>query len=240
MNMQITDETLNAFIDQQLTPAEMGEVFEAIKLDAELAKRSCEIRQLKSLVKHAYEGVEPAQPVQWSSARSWGVQAAAAVLLLGLGGMIGWTLRPAGGSILPAALAQKGEFMQASQQSATAGNRFILHLDSDKPERMVAVLDYADQILDNAKKEGVQAELEIVANNYGLNLLRADFTPYRERIDALAAKHANLKFIACGQAVARIEREGKKVVLIEEAKMVPSVIGEVVSKMKEGWTYIRV
>lgn len=240
MRTQITDETLNAFIDQQLTPAEMGEVFEAIKLDADLAKRSCEIRQLKSLVKHAYDGVEPTQPAQWSSARSWGMQAAAAVLLLGLGGMIGWTLRPAGASILPAALAQKGEFMHASQQSATAGNRFILHLDSDKPERMVAVLDYADQILDNAKKEGVQAELEIVANNYGLNMLRKDFTPYRERINALAAKHANLKFIACGQAVARIEREGKTVTLIEEAQMVPSVIGEVVSKMKEGWTYIRV
>jgi intracellular sulfur oxidation DsrE/DsrF family protein len=240
MNMQITEETLNAFIDQQLTPSEMGEVFEAIKQDPELARRSCEIRQLKSLVKHAYDGVEPGRPAQWGNARSWGVQAAAAVLLLGLGGLVGWSLRPAAGSILPPALAQKGEFMQASQQSATAGNRFILHIDSDKPERMAAVLDYADQILDNARKEGVQAELEIVANNYGLNLLREDFTPYRERIDALAAKHANLKFIACGQAVARIEREGKKVTLIEEARMVPSVIGEVVSKMKEGWTYIRV
>jgi intracellular sulfur oxidation DsrE/DsrF family protein len=241
MNMPITDETLNAFVDQQLTPGEMGEVFEAIKLDPELAKRSCEIRQLKSLVKHAYEGVEPSKPAQWGNARSWGVQAVAAVLLLGLGGMIGWSLRPAGGSILPAELAQRGEFMQASAQSAAAGSRFILHIDTDKPERMNAVLDYADQILENARKEGVKAELEIVANNYGLNLLREGHnTPYQKRIAELASKHGNLKFIACGQAVARYEREGKNVTLIEEARMVPSVIGEVVSKMKEGWTYIRV
>lgn len=241
MRMQITDETLNAFVDQQLTPSEMGEVFEAVKQDPELAKRSCEIRQLKSMVKLAYDGVEPSQPAQWAKTRSWGMQAMAAALLLGLGGLLGWTLRPMGGSILPAALAQKGEFMHASQQSATAGNRFILHIDTDKPERMAAVLDYADQILDNAKTEGVPAELEIVANNYGLSLLREGYNgPFQQRIDALAAKHANLKFIACGQAVARIEREGKKVTLIEEAQMVPSVIGEVVSKMKEGWTYIRV
>jgi intracellular sulfur oxidation DsrE/DsrF family protein len=241
MKMQITDEILNAFVDQQLTPSEMGEVFEAVKQDAELARRSCEIRQLKSLVRHAYDGLEPNRPAQWAKPRSWGMQAAAAVLLLGLGGLLGWTLRPMGGSILPVALAQKGEFMHVSQQSATAGNHFILHIDTDKPERMAAVLDYADQILDNARKEGVQAELEIVANNYGLSLLREGYNgPFQKRIDALAAKHANLRFIACGQAVARIEREGKKVILIDEAQMVPSVIGEVVSKMKEGWTYIRV
>lgn len=240
MRMPITDETLNAFVDQQLTPSEMGEVFEAVKQDAELAKRSCEIRQLKSMIKHAYAGVEPSRPAQWSRRRSWGLQAAAAVLLLGLGGLLGWTLRPVGDSILPDELVHKGEFMRASHQYAAAGNRFILHIDSDKLDRMTAVLDYADQILDNAKKDGVPAELEIVANNYGLNLLREDLSPYRARIDALAAKHANLKFIACGQAVARVEREGKKVNLVEEAKVVPSVIGEVVSKMKEGWTYIRV
>lgn len=241
MRMPITDETLNAFVDQQLTPGEMDEVFEAIKHDPDLARRSCEIRQLKSMVKLAYDGVEPSRPVQRSKARAWSMQAMAAMLLLGLGGLLGWTLRPMGGSILPAALAQKGEFMQASHPQAAAGNRFILHLDSDKPERMAAVLDYADQILDNARKEGVPAELEIVANNYGLSLLREGYNdPFQQRIDALAAKHANLKFIACGQAVARIEREGKKVTLIEEAQMVPSVIGEVVSKMKEGWTYIRV
>lgn len=242
MKIPITDEMLNAFVDQQLTPSEMGEVLEAIRQDPDLARRSCEVRQLKSMVKLAYDGVEPGQPPQSAKSRSWGMQAMAAALLLGLGGLLGWTLRPmSGGSILPVALVQKGEFIHVSQQGITGSNRFILHIDTDKPDRMAAVLDYADQILDNAKREGVPAELEIVANNYGLSLLREGYNgPFQQRIDALAAKHANLKFIACGQAVARIEREGKKVTLIEEAHMVPSVIGEVVSKMKEGWTYIRV
>jgi Uncharacterized conserved protein len=239
MKMLITDETLNAFVDQQLTPSEMGEVFEAVKQDAELARRSCEIRQLKSLIKHAYDGVEPSRPAQWRNTRGWGMQAAAAALLLGLGGLIGWSLRPMG-SILPAALAQSGEFVPAARQSENEGNRFILHLDTDKPDRMVAVLDYADQILDNARKEGVQAELEIVANSYGLNLLRAGYTPHLDRIKALSGKHANLSFIACGQTVARFKREGQEVTLIKQAKVAPSAIGEVVSKMKEGWTYIRV
>jgi len=238
MNRPITDETLNAFVDQQLTPSEMGEVFEAIKQGAELAKRSCEIRQLKSMVKHAYDGIEPARPAQWGGGRSRGLQALAASLLLGLGGLIGWSMNSP--DILPAALTQSEGFMQASLNNEAKNNRIILHLDSDKPERMAAVLDYADQILDNARKEGVKAELEIVANSYGLNLLRAGYTPHLARINALAGKHANLSFIACGQTIARFKREGQEVVLIDQAKMAPSAIGEVVSKLKEGWTYIRV
>lgn len=238
MNRPISEETLNAFVDQQLAPSEMEEVFEAIKQDAGLAQRVCEIRQLKSLIKHAYDGVEPSRSPQWGGPRGWGMQAAAAVLLLGLGGLIGWSLRPAG-SILPAVLAQSATSVLPAQQQAEA-SRFILHLDSDKPERMAAVLDYADQILDNAKKQGVEARLEIVANSYGLNLMRANHTPHLERINALAGKYPNLSFVACGQTVSRFKRDGQDVILIEQAKVAPSAIGEVVSKLQEGWTYIRV
>lgn len=239
MKMPITDETLNAFVDQQLTPGEMGEVFEAVRQDAELAQRICGVRQLKSMVKHAYDGIEPNRPAQWRAGRSRGLQALAAALLLGLGGVVGWSMHPTA-NILPPALAQGAEFMQASLHNDARDNRIILHLDSDKPERMAAVLDYADQILDNARKEGVDAQLEIVANSYGLNLLRAGYTPHLGRIKSLAGKHANLSFIACGQTVARFKREGQDVTLIEQAKMAPSAMGEVVSKLKEGWTYIRV
>lgn len=242
MKTAITDEIVNAFVDQELTPSEMGEMFEEVKQDAELAKRSCEVRQLKSMVKHAYYGVEPSRPAQWGLGRKRGMQALAASILLSFGGLLGWAMKPAGETgILPPALANSGQFIPASLNSESIEGRIILHLDSDNPERMTAVLNYADEILVNAKKEGKEAKLEIVANNYGLNLLREGHNvPYRERIQELAGKHGNLKFIACGQAVARYKREGKDVTLIEQATMVPSVIGEVVTKMKEGWTYIRV
>lgn len=239
MNVRITDETLNAFVDQQLTPAEMGEVFEAVRQDSELARRSCEIRQLKSLVRHAYDGVEPSRPAQWRTGRSWGIEAVAALLLLGVGGLLGWTLRPMGSGLLPAALASKGEYMRASH-AETAGNRFILHIDSDRPERMAAVLDYADQILDNASREGVPAELEIVANNYGLNLLREDLTPTANASMRSPESTPTSSSSPAARPWRASSRDGKKVTLIEEAQLVPSAIGEVVSKLKEGWTYIRV
>lgn len=238
MNRAITEETLNAFIDQQLTPAEMGEVFEAAREDAELAQRICEIRQLKSLVKHAYDGIEPAKPAARRFGRTQGKQALAAALLLGLGGMGGWFMH--GDGMQQASASRDSAFRNVGMQAETQSDHIILHLDSDKPERMEAVLDYADQILDHAKQEGVQAELEIVANSYGLNLLRAGHTPHLDRIDALSRKHANLSFVACGQTIARFQRDGQQVTLIQQAKVAPSAIGEVVSKLREGWTYIRV
>ncbi len=243
MKNNITDETLNAFVDQQLTPSEMDEVFGAVNQDAELAQRVCQVRQLKSMVKNAYDGMEPSRPSEWRVARSRSFQALAASLLLGLGGLLGWAMKPANttaASILPTALAEKVEFIPTMLNSDSSQGRIILHLDNDNPERMAAVLDYADEILDNARKEGKQAKLEIVANSYGLNLLRAGYTTQLPRIRSLSDKHANLSFIACGQTVARFKREGQDVRLIEQAKMAPSAIGEVVSKMKEGWTYIRV
>lgn len=239
MRMPFADETLNAFVDQQLTPGEMEEVFEAARQDAAFAQRICAMRQLKSMVKHAYDGIEPPRSAKWRAGRNTGMQAMAAALLLGLGGLAGWSFNGVDGSSASPPL--ENGYAQVSLNGAVKNNHIILHLDSDNPARMDAVLDYADRLLDEAKEKRQEAKLEIVANNYGLNLLREGHNgPYNKRIEALAAKHANLSFVACGQAVARYEREGKQVTLIEEARMVPSVIGEVVSKLKEGWTYIRV
>lgn len=240
MKTLITDEMLNAFVDQQLTQAEMVEMSEAIAQDPELARRSCEIRQIKSQVRYAYENIEPSRPARPRNVRAWGMQAAAAALLLALGGAAGWSLRPASAAILPEALAQSAQSIRHGQQVAAEDHRYILHLDSDRPESMAAVLDYADQILDNAKNAGVEARLEIVANSYGLNLLRTGHSPHVDRIDTLARKYPNLSFVACGQTVARFRKDGQTVSLIEQARVAPSAIGEVVGKMKEGWTYIRV
>lgn len=240
MKTPITDEMLNAFVDQQLTHSEMMEMSEAIAQDAELSRRSGEIRQLKSQVRYAYANIEPCRPARLQHVRGWGVQAAAAVLLLALGGAAGWSLRPASAAILPEALAKNAQSIQHGPQAAAESHRYILHLDSDKPESMAAVLDYADQILGNAGKQGVEARLEVVANSYGLNLLRTSHSPHLDRIGMLARKYPNLSFVACGQTVARFRKDGQTVSLIGQAKVAPSAIGEVVSKMKEGWTYIRV
>jgi intracellular sulfur oxidation DsrE/DsrF family protein len=53
-------------------------------------------------------------------------------------------------------------------------------------------------------------------------------------------RHANLRWVACGQSIARLKSDGEKVVLLPAAQTAPTAIGEIVTRLQQGWTYVRV
>jgi intracellular sulfur oxidation DsrE/DsrF family protein len=53
-------------------------------------------------------------------------------------------------------------------------------------------------------------------------------------------RHANLHWVACGQSLARFTSEGQKVELLPATRTAPTAIGEIVTRLQEGWTYVRV
>jgi hypothetical protein len=105
---------------------------------------------------------------------------------------------------------------------------------------MLEVLDRAERYLDQAEAQGRALQLEVVANSRGLNLLRAGYSPYAERIAQMRQRHANLQFIACSQSVARFAAEGEDVVLLPAAHTAPTAIGQIVDRLQQGWTYVRI
>jgi intracellular sulfur oxidation DsrE/DsrF family protein len=236
----ISEEYLNALVDGELTADEREQAYRRIEEDAEFKARACETRTLKEMIKGVYGDLPPAPSVA-KSARglTWWPQAIAAalVLLVGLGG--GWVAR--------------GELDKAPQVDRLAGlpmgyqpislatqvdpGKVLLHLDSNEPARLEAALDLAERLL-AAGRAG--ARVEVLVNNYGLNLLRQDTSPYRERIERLTDQHANLAFVACGQTLARLKREGVRVVLVPEASVTTSAIGEILGHMRQGWVYVKV
>ncbi len=70
--------------------------------------------------------------------------------------------------------------------------------------------------------------------------MRADVTPLRDRIENMARRHANLSFVACGQAVARLKREGVRVNLLPAAHTAASAINAIMTRMGQGWVYVKV
>ena len=91
----VSDERLNAFVDDELEASEKSEVFEALTEDRTLSQRACELRQLSELVRHAYNHPPPSERLQKEeAARQQRIspfgQAAAAALLIGLGATLGW------------------------------------------------------------------------------------------------------------------------------------------------------
>lgn len=242
MNPVISDEILHAYIDGELDVAESEKLIARLREDTELAQRVCALRSLRSMVRLAYAEPPLASRQARSEPRRHFMQRCAygcLVLLAGLGG--GWALRgyeAQAVATVPALV--PGGVQVASLRQLADPNRIMLHLDSAAPGKMQAVLDQAERLLDDAERQGRAMQLEVIANSRGIDLLRAGHSPYADRIAEMKQRHANLQWVACGQSIARLRSGGEEVTLLPAAQTAPTAIGEIVTRLQQGWTYVRV
>ena len=243
MNSVISDEILHAFVDGELDVDESEKLIARMREDAELTQRVCTLRSLQNMVRLAY--AEPPVSVGRKSLavprRQLMQRCAVGCLILVAGLSGGWALRSLESQAVagvPALVV--GGYQAVSLTREADPNRVMLHLDSAAPERMQAALDRAEQLLDEAEREGRAMQLEIVANSHGINLMRAGVSPYAARMARMTQRHANLHWVACSQTIARFTGEGEKVELLPTARTAPTAIGEIVTRLQQGWTYVRV
>jgi len=243
----ISDEHLNAFVDSQLDADEKSRILAAINADDELSRRTCELRRLRELVQHAYDMPPPPPRQRGHGDRGMGWrQAVAASLLLAVGSAIGWIghaqqHQPLN---LQAMYLDEGKAFQTAgrTQAPMQGERkILLHISSAEPEKLERALDTAEQLLAAYTQLRQPIELEVVANAGGLNLLRADVSPYAARVHELQRRYENLTFLACQTALDRLQRERKlSPQLLPEAIITPSALEEILNRLQQGWMYISV
>ena len=243
MKTGVSDEILHAFIDGELDVSESEALIARMREDQELAQRVCALRSLQSMVRLAY--AEPPAPAGQRQPAARGRQlaqrCAVGCLVLVAGLSAGWALRGLEGQAVAAAPGPAAKGVQAvSLMQQADPDRVMLHLDSAAPDRMHAVLDQAERLLDEAERQGRAMQLEVIANSRGIELLRAGVSPHAERIARMQQRHANLHWVACGQSIARFTADGEKVELLPATRTAPTAIGEIVTRLQQGWTYIRV
>lgn len=233
-------EYLNAYIDGELTNDERLEFMRQMEQDPALKAEACELRTLKEMVRGSYQEVKPRRHVRQRLVDRNGLrQALAAGLLLACGLICGWLAndryhQPPGFDRL-AGLPDGYRPVALTRQ--VDPDKLVLHVDSNDRAVFDRALVMAESLLaHNPRRRSV----EIVVHSGGLDMLRADVTPYSDRINRLARQHANMAFVACGNTVARYQREGKTVVLVPEARVVSSAVGEIVDRLQQGWVYIKV
>jgi hypothetical protein len=243
MNAAVSDETLHAFIDGELDVAECEQLLARMRDDETLNRRACALRSLKSMVRLAY--AKPPAAAATRAARALPKQRrvqrcayACLVLLAGLSS--GWALRGLEAPVATAPATLPGGYQMISLGGEPDPSRVILHLDSSAPERMLTALDQAERLLDEAEREGRTMQVEIVANSHGIDLMRAGISPYAARMAQMTQRHANLQWVACSQTIARFTGQGQKVELLPTARVAPTAIGEIVTRLQQGWTYVRV
>ncbi len=241
MNHQhsFSDEAINAFIDNQLLTEEKERFYTSLEQDDELSRHVCRLRTMHELIQDAYDPeVLPPQGRQRKQGKSWGrfCRAAAVLLLFVAGGTAGWIGR--------GELRQEATLSSlATQHAALAQLRersVLLHISSGDPEHISMALGEAERMLQRAQSEGTPLKLEILANDSGLNLLRAGNSDVAGKIAELQKNYSNVSFTACAKALQRLQEKGVHYDLVPQAKVVPSALDEIVERMEKGWIYVRV
>lgn len=147
-----------------------------------------------------------------------------------------------------AALAALFAALPALRRSAAAAeatrakttHRLVLHVDQNDAAVMNLALGNAGNVQSYFAERGENAAVEIVAYGPGLHMLRQDSSPVKERIAEMSEKNPHLAFSACNNTKQRMEAiEGKEIVLLPQAKLVPAGVVRLMLLQEEGWAYVR-
>lgn len=227
----VSEEQLNAFTDGELDAEEESRIFELSESNAELDGRLCRQRKLKEMVQHAYRDIPGPKrsPVGGTpSGRFLGI-AIAAMVMLCAGIAIGWFASSMNG-------ARQDSAQVAALQSQEGP--LLIHVTSAQPEHMEQALKHARDLLVDDAGDPWARQVEIVANEGGLNLLRSDVTPFAAEIRRLAEQ--DVLFFACTRAIERLREQGVEVKLLPEANDQYTALDRVVARMQQGWHYLRI
>ena len=239
--LKYSDEILNAYLDNELADEERKRLIEDLRENDVLRQRVCKLEQVRNMIAISYQDIpEPKHRQQISKRRFASYSSLAASILVVMGIVGGWF----GHSYLQSdrSLVQLADNVQMNTASDAAQPwRVLLHVTSDDPYRLNALLNEAENILQEYKDKQQKVSIQILANGKGLNMLRDDKSAYGQRIAELQARYDNIIFMACARAMERVQqRTGKAVQLLPDTQIAPSAISEVLNRQKDGWTYIKI
>jgi len=128
----------------------------------------------------------------------------------------------------------------AGQKNGEHPHRLILQVNTNDPAAMNLALNNAANVDQYYSDKGDPVEIEIVTFGPGLNMLRDDTSPVKDRIKSMAESRPSISFKACGNTQAGMAKaENKKIVLLPQASVVKSGVVRVMELQEQGWSYVK-
>ena len=126
------------------------------------------------------------------------------------------------------------------QTSAQPQHRVVIQVSENDQRIMNLALNNAENLRGFYEQAGEAVQIEIVAYGPGLNMVRGDTSPVRDRLAALVGRPQAITFSGCGNTLnTQSKNEGKELTLLPGTHLVPTGIGRIVQLQEQGWTYIR-
>ena len=128
----------------------------------------------------------------------------------------------------------------ASPALAGEHHKLALQISDNDPEKMNAVLNVAANVSKFYSDKGDEVDVEIVAFNAGLHMLRADTSPVKPRLLSFKQGMPNVTFKACENTLDSMARkEGKEPPLVDNAERVKAGVVRLIELGEKGWTVVR-
>jgi intracellular sulfur oxidation DsrE/DsrF family protein len=119
-------------------------------------------------------------------------------------------------------------------------HKLALQISDSDPAKMNAVLNVAANVSKYYSDKGDEVDIQIVAFNAGLNMLRQDKSPVLSRLKSFKQGMPNVAFMACENTLEAMTRnEGKEPPLVENAQKVPAGVVTLIELGEKGWTIVR-
>ena len=232
--MKFSNEIISAYADGELQGGEKKEFEKTLHHDDELQQKLDDLYALKAQLQNAYKNIEPPVKQQYASGNARYAMYAALLLLTFSGGWFSGEL------LNNRTMAEIESFDPAMKVIAEQPGKYILHISVHDQDKFKQTLDQAEMLMASYKNKDKNIELEILANAGGLDLFREEATPYTHRVKQLSKDYSNIKFIACSNAIKNLREKGIEPKLINTVHQGSTAIDQVVKRVHQGWSYIKI
>jgi intracellular sulfur oxidation DsrE/DsrF family protein len=118
--------------------------------------------------------------------------------------------------------------------------KVVMHVNFAEADRLNYVLNNVENIRDYYRDKGRGVEIRVVCHGPGLQMLRADTSPVKERLARMSEGRDAPGFYACTNTLERATKaEGKRPVLLDQAILVPAGLPEIIELQRQGWIYVK-
>ena len=127
-----------------------------------------------------------------------------------------------------------------AQSSAAEKHKLALQISDNDPAKMNAVLNVAANVSKYYSDKCEEIEIDVVAFNAGLHMLRDDTSPVKPRLKSFKEGMPNVSFMACENTLEAMTRsEGKEPPLVDNAERVKAGVVTLIELGEKGWTIVR-
>jgi uncharacterized protein len=123
---------------------------------------------------------------------------------------------------------------------AAEKHKLALQISDNDPDKMNAVLNVAANVSKFYSDKGEGVDIQIVAFNAGLHMLRDDTSPVKPRLKSFKEGMPNVSFMACENTLdAMTRKESKEPALVDNAQRVKAGVVTLIELGEKGWTIVR-